>query len=238
MGQLIGPAGYGRARLKNTFRRISALGDRSPGLGPILYISSLQYFFTQSLVALRWSISYSLRKNTISDLGNTACGGFNDRYICSPLHALMNLSFVVLGLTMIAGSVLIHHALTSTRARSLGFTFMGIGGLGVVVVGIFPENSVSALHGIGSALPFLIGNVGVVVLGFSLEVPLMLRLYTLLTGAVALTALALYVSTHYFGLGEGGIERVVAYPQTVWLILFGAYLLVNQTREGNRRRSG
>lgn len=192
--------------------------------GPYLYLSSLQYFVVQLVVALRWSPAYSLQRDTISDLGNTVCGRFNGRFVCSPLHALMNVSFIVLGVTMIAGSVLLRHALPPTRAR-LGFLFMAIAGVGVVVVGVFPENTVSAIHGWGATLPFTIGNVGVIVLGLSLALPRALRLLTLTLGVIALAALVFYASSHYLGLGEGGIERLVAYPQTVWLILLGAYLL-------------
>src|ERR1017187_1472407 len=157
--------------VRSALSRLRAPGDRLPRIGPYLYLSSLQYFVVQLVVSLRWSPAYSLGSDTISDLGNTACGRFNGRYICSPLHTLMNVSFVVLGVTMVAGSVLVWRGLSSARARSLGFAFMGIGGIGVVLVGLFPENSVSALHGIGSALPFLIGNVGVLMLGFSLKLP-------------------------------------------------------------------
>jgi hypothetical protein len=64
-----------------------------------------------------------------------------------------------------------------------------------------------------------------VVLGVSLEVPRSLRLITLLAGVGALVALVFYVSGLDLGLGEGGIERVVAYPQTLWMIVIGAYSL-------------
>jgi hypothetical membrane protein len=202
-----------------------ASGERVPRLGPFLYLSSLQYFVVQLVVSLRWSPAYNLQRNTISDLGNTACGRFNGRFVCSPLHTLMNVSFIILGATMIAGSVLIGHALPPTRARKLGFSFLTIAGVGVVVVGIFPENTVSALHGLGATLPFTIGNVGVIVLGLSLALPRALRLVTLSLGTIALAALVFYASSHYLGLGEGGIERLVAYPQTVWLMLLGSYLL-------------
>ena len=111
----------------------------------------------------------------------------------------------------------------------VGFTLFALGGAGTALVGIFPENTVSALHGIGAALPFLIGNVGVVILGFSLEVPKILRIYTVLTGSIALAALGVYASGHYIGLGEGGLERVVAYPQTIWIIILGIYSLAQLT---------
>lgn len=212
-----------RAFAKCALGTFSALDDGHPKLGPLLCISSLQYFLIQLLAALRWSPAYSLSRDTISDLGNTACGRFNDRYVCSPLHTVMNISFVVLGVTMVVGCALLHHALspTATRSGALGFAFIAIGGIGVIVVGAFPENSVPAFHGIGAALPFVVGDAGIVLLGFSLSAPMAFRIFTLFAGVVALSALVFYASTHYLGLGEGGMERLVAYPQTAWLILFG-----------------
>jgi hypothetical membrane protein len=215
-------------------------GDRHRSIGPIVCIASIQYFIIQFVVALRWSPSYSIGRNTISDLGNTACGRFNGRYVCSPLHSLMNVSFVILGVSMIAGGVLIRHSLSSTRSRpvTIGFRMFELGGVGVILVGLFPENSVPAFHGIGATLPFLVGNAGVVLLGLTLKVPSTLRLFTLIAGVVALVALVFYASSHYLGLGEGGIERIVAYPQTIWLIAIGIYglLQLRQDQPGSAVR--
>ena len=205
------------------------IGERHPRLGPLLYCSAIQYFLVQILVGIRFSPHYSLTRNTISDLGNSSCGIFNNRQICSPLHTLMNISFLTLGITMITGSLLLCQSFRKSRNAMVGFTLFAIGGAGTALVGIFPENTVSALHGIGAALPFLIGNVGVVILGFSLEVPKILRIYTVLTGSIALAALGVYASGHYIGLGEGGLERVVAYPQTIWIIILGIYSLAQLT---------
>ena len=197
--------------------------DRKSRIGLLLYISSVQYFLIQLLVAIRWSPPYSLSRNTISGLGNTTCGVFNGRLVCSPLHTVMNVSFVVLGVTMMVGSVLVGSAHSTRRGDKVGFTFVGIGGFGVIFVGLFPENSVSAIHATASALPFVVGNIGVLTLGLSLELPARVRIFTVLAGVIALVALAFYAGSHYVGLGEGGLERFVAYPQTLWLIVFGAY---------------
>lgn len=214
-----------RRTVRALLQRIRSLGERHPRLGPWLYLSSLQYFVVQVLVSLRWSPAYSISRDTISDLGNTACGRFNGRHVCSPLHALMNGSFIVLGLSMILGSILIARSVARTRAGSVGFTMMGVGGLGVIVAGIFPENTIPLFHGIGAALPFLVGNAGLLVIGLSLTLSSTVRAFTVGVGALSLMALVLYASTRYVGLGEGGIERVVAYPQTIWLMAFGWYLL-------------
>ncbi len=199
--------------------------SRTPILGPVLYITSIQYFLIQILVAQQWSPSYSLTRDTISDLGNTSCGTFNARFVCSPLHDLMNVSFVMLGIAMMLGSAFTFHQVPKIRSATIGLASMALSGIGVVMVGIFPENSISALHGLGAAIPFVMGNVAVIILGDSLNLPVPLRIYSFLSGACGLLALVSYASSHYLGLGEGGIERAVAYPQTVWLIVIGVYML-------------
>ena len=206
-------------------------GDQHPKIGPFLCVASIQYFLIQFLVAYRWSPPYNVSKDTISDLGITMCGRFDARHVCSPLHQVMNISLVLLGVTMVAACILLQHRFSTVRSRwrTTGFTLVGSGGIGAMMVGIFPEDSIPSLHGIGAALPFLLGNIGVVVLGFSLPVLRGFRLFTLISGIVALAAVAFYATGHYLGLGEGGIERVVAYPQTIWLIALGIYLLTSTT---------
>jgi hypothetical membrane protein len=219
------------------FRLSGFYYQRYPKLGPILYVASIQYFLAQAVVAQDWSPPYSIARDTISDLGNTRCGTFNARFVCSPLHSVMNASFIVLGITMILGSLLIIHQFSRSRRATFGLASMAISGAGVIMVGLFPENTVPALHGIGAATPFLLGNIAVIVLGFSLNLPGPLRFYSLLSGILALVALGCYASSHYLGLGEGGIERVVAYPQTAWLIVVGFYVLLrNPVRKASESR--
>jgi len=205
-------------------------------IGPICYASSVQYFVVQLLVALRWSPPYSISRNTISDLGNTACGSWDGHYVCSPWHDLMNLSFIVLGITMMSGSVFIFRGFAPGRAAAAGLAALAVSGLGVVLVGLFPENRVPALHGLGASLPFVLGNIALLVLAFALEMPVPLRAYAFLAGVVAILALAAYHSNHYFGLGQGGMERFVAYPQTIFLVAIGCYLIAKNPPGRGRRR--
>jgi hypothetical membrane protein len=214
-------------------KRIRTFNDKYPLVGPTFWIVSVQYFLTQLIVAHAWLLPfrYSFSLNTISDLGNSACNLYSDRFVCSPLFAWMNSSFIVLGITMIAGSALIYQEFRESSGSKLGFILMALAGFGTILVGVFPENTISALHFAGAGLPFLIGNIALLVFAFSLDIPKVFKAYTLLSAIIALVGLVFFVTHSYFGLGQGGMERVVAYPQTIWLILFGIYMSRNHFRK-------
>jgi hypothetical membrane protein len=198
--------------------------------GSWLFALSVQYFLVQYVVSLRWFTPYSLAKNTISDLGNTACGVYNHRLVCSPWHNLMNASFIILAVSMIGGAWLLSRGIEKIAINRLSMAGIMIGGIGILLVGLFPENTVRALHEIGAALPFLVGNLGVLLFGYSPDAPKQLRIYSRILAVVGLTALVLYVPDVYLGLGEGGMERLVAYPQTIWMITVGVYYLDRSRR--------
>lgn len=214
-----------------TTTMIQTFTERYPFVGPLFWIASIQYYVVQLVVAAHW-LGYSWANNTISDLGNTVCAPYNGRAVCSPWFNLMNWSFMLLGLTMIIGAILIYREFKGSIGSAVGFSFMAVSGIGTLMVGFFPENIVPTLHGLGATLAFLIGNLGLVVLGLSLDIPKSLRLYTLLSGYISLAALFLFLNHSYLGLGIGGMERIVAYPQTAWLIVFGVYISSSHMREG------
>jgi len=148
----------------------------------------------------------------------------------------MNASFIVLGTTMAIGSWLIYQMFEKTKGSLVGFSLMALSGVGTVLVGAFPENTVPFMHGIGAFLALVVGNVSLVVLAASLEkVRPGFRYYTAISGTLSLLAFILFTGDVTFGLGRGGMERLVSYPQTVWLILFGVYMSAVRMRA--RRRS-
>lgn len=213
------------------YKPIKTFNDKYPLVGPAFYIASIQYFIVMAVVAMNWATHYSVFQNTISDLGNTVCGAYGGRYVCSPLHAWMNLSFILLGVTMIIGSTLIYYEFRKSTWTWLGFSFMALGGIGTALVGLFPENTVSAAHIVGAALPFAIGNISLLILGKSLDMPRLLRIYTISSGLVSLGALTLFITHNYLGIGIGGMERLTANLQTVWLIVFGLYMSSSRYRK-------
>lgn len=211
----------------NPSKIVETFTDRYPLVGPFIWTLSIQYYIIQFVVAQAWKNPYSLTHNTISDLGNSACGLYSGAFVCSPLHILMNASFITLGITMALGSMLIYQEFKESDYTFVGFSLMALAGIGTILVGLFPENTVSILHIIGAALPFLLGNLCLILLGFALNMPRVLKIYTLCSGFVALIALFFFITHHYLGLGIGGMERLTAYPQTIWLIVFGIYISKN-----------
>jgi hypothetical membrane protein len=85
--------------------RLKSFTDRYPYLGPLIWFATLEYFVVQYVVAANWPTPYSPLRNPISDLGNTSCGVYAGRHVCSAQHGLMNVAFVALGLLMAVGAL-------------------------------------------------------------------------------------------------------------------------------------
>jgi hypothetical membrane protein len=199
--------------------RIGGFTDRFPLVGPLVFISSILYFAAQIACAWVWQPPYSVVDNTISDLGNTA----------SPRHALMNAAFVFLGVVMAAGSLLVSQEFRESspvekRGASVGFATMGVAGVGTVIVGLFPENVSHDAHLAGAVLAIGGGAAAIFILGWFVGLPERLRFFTRLWAPVAAVAAVLFACHRDFGIGAGSMERVAAYPVTIWLISFGVYI--------------
>ncbi len=210
---------------------------RAIRLASIIWILAVQFFIAQVVVQLAWTTPFSLKENFISDLGNTTCAPYpldSDSYVCSPWHALMNASFILLGLMILSGGALGRSAFPRGLFRAAGLTLLWLAGAGIILVGVFPENENIELHRLGAAGHFVLGNLAMAILGIALsrankhDLGLMqtrerpaLAIYSIVSGVVGLVATALFINDHYLGLGIGGMERVAAYPLPLWLIVAG-----------------
>jgi hypothetical membrane protein len=101
---------------------------------------------------------------------------------------------------------------------------MALAGIGSILVGFFPENQNRTMHIIGAFLALAIGNIAILVLGSVLTLPESMRRSMLVFSSLALAALLCFASHRSFGIGQGMMERVAAYPVTIWLITFGLYI--------------
>jgi hypothetical membrane protein len=234
-------SGRARAAVRQTSQTLRSFHDVHPRVGPVVAASSVLYFVAQVFVAWIWKDPpYSLWANTISDLGNTACGNYGKPAlrVCSTRHDWMNAAFILVGVVMVVSAVLLYQEFNEEPrdgywdgpqiAKFVGFLFYALGGVGAILVGSFPENVNSAGHITGAGLAIAGGNIGILLLasGFEKEddLPSRIRRFMVIWGVISLAALLMFVFKRHFGLGPGGMERIAAYPETIWLISFGAWI--------------
>ncbi len=188
-------------------RWIGKIHDTYPSLGPAIFTVASVYFLIQVIAAWVFVPSYSLVSNSISDLGETSCGGYGS--LCSPRWWLMDyVGFVLLGLVMVVGSALLYHEFTERlprerRAAMVGFVLIALGGLGSILVGFFPENENRTMHIVGAFLAIGIGNCAILVLGSVLTLPESMRRSMLMFSSLALAACSVSLRTDPLGLAVG-----------------------------------
>jgi hypothetical membrane protein len=113
----------------------------------------------------------------------------------------MNASFIILGMTILLGAVLIRGAFRPGRMWAVGLSLVALAGLGLIAVGLFPENTHIAAHTIGAGAQFISGNLGLVVLGaatLQARRSSVVAIYSIASGVVGLLATALFVSDQYW----------------------------------------
>ncbi|HEY2205167.1 MAG TPA: DUF998 domain-containing protein [Pseudonocardia sp.] len=195
-------------------------------------LAAVQYAVAQMVAAAAWQRPYSLRRNYLSDLGNTRCGWFavapsTPTYVCSPLHAVMNASFVTAGVLVVAGAVLQRPTWPPGGTATAAGALWVLDGLGRITVGLVPENTNIGVHLLG-ALNIPVGSIATLLTAVALRRSRPgLGLAGVALGVLGLTATVLTgVAQHvdsefYLGLGVGGLERAAEYPATLWILLAG-----------------
>lgn len=190
------------------------------------FVGVVQFFLVMTLVELAWTTPYSWAHNNISDLGNVSCGDFGGRYVCSPLHTLMNVSFTTGGVLIILGTILTYAAWPRTAISWLIRLLLTATGIGWTIAGLYPADVNENLHVVGGAFViFTCGNLALLLTAFLRTGPLAnLRRPGLTFGALGLTAMLLHFTGTGLGLGTGGMERLTAYGIPIWLALAGLRL--------------
>jgi hypothetical membrane protein len=214
--------------------RLGPLVHRAVHHGATLWVlAALQFIAVMVALQLAWTHApgYSLSKNFISDLGNTGCGPWphaSSRFICSPLPDAFNASSIAFGVLLLLGALLVPTAFPPRRSRTVGLALLVLAGFGAIGVGLSPENVDLPVHLLSAGVAFGAGNLALIVLALGMFRDTRwdgYRAYTLLSGLVGLIALVLLETGHYAGLGPGGMERLVAAPAILWLLVAGVHLL-------------
>jgi hypothetical protein len=222
-------------------RATDVTGARRPAsrkvlLGGVFWISALAYFVGQAIAQAAWKTPYSLLDNPISDLGNTACGqwppasagrqlaqrlGAGSGYVCSPLHSVMNVSFIAAGVLMLLGLYFTRSQWPRRRLSTWGFVFLTLAGLGKIVAGFVPENSSLLLHEVGG-LGIIMSIIGILLFGLAVwQTRRRVAVFSVGLAAVGLLGILGSFAAPVLGHGHGAAERIEAYPVFVWMFVLG-----------------
>ena len=191
------------------------------------WIGCLQFFVLEALSTVGFAGRYSYRTNYISDLGAIHCG-----QVCSHWHALMNTSFVLQGICIAGGALLLPRRIAGNLSGLAARLFLLIAACGVLLVGLTPEDTNRRMHIHGALLNFVGSSLGLLLLGIAF-----LRLgsafkrvagIALAAGAVSLIGDLFFVfPSPYLNavVGAGLLERIAAYPLPLCLPWIGFLLL-------------
>ena len=179
----------------------------------VLFFVSIAQFFLMMLLAETIYPNYSVSHNYISDLG------------VGKTAYIFNVSIVLLGILLIAAAYI---SRSFSRVFSVIIVLAGIGAMGV---GIFPENT-GSIHVYSSLLVFLMASIAPYIIIYKLKNSLSVAWAIL--GTIGLVSLILYATGHYLGLGVGGMERFIVYPDLLWGMGFGGWLLGKSQVEGGQ----
>ncbi|RFU20453.1 DUF998 domain-containing protein [Geodermatophilus marinus] len=169
---------------------------------------------------------YRSSVNTVSDLAAMR----PDDVVRQPSAAVFDVTMVVGGLLIGVAAAL----LARLRAGASAVLPLAALALGMVGVGLFPGNTVMAVHQLVSLVAFAGGGLAAVLAARLLPRPL--RPVPVLLGAVALVALVGYQllggSGVFDALGEGGTERWIVYPVALSLVVLGSGLAATPAGPG------
>jgi hypothetical membrane protein len=181
--------------------------------GGVTWLLTVQFFVVEAIAALRYG-GYSYSSDLISDLGTAA----------SPAGGLMNISFLLQGVLIAAGVLLLGPGLSGLGGR-LARVLLVLAGIGILLVGLFPSDRSATVHLVSAVVYFLAGAIGLIALAYGVR-PRSEALGTTLAllGLLGVVGTIFFGSAIYLFLGEGGMERVAGYVVPVGLPLAGVAL--------------
>ncbi len=189
-------------------------------------IAVVQLLVVEFIVSATWRGLYSYRTNFVSELGVAFCGPTGN-WPCSKLYPLMNISIALVGVALIvAATAWLVIGVLDVR----GGVLLYVAGLGAVMAGMFNQGLNYDVHSFGATLLFVVGSLGLIVAGGHRSLRRTISITVTALGGVGLTASLLFIGGHSFGIGIGGIERVVVYS-----ILIGIVVLAVAHRSTARR---
>lgn len=209
-------------------------------LGAVCWLLTAQFFVVQA-AAQALMPGYDLALYDISVLGVTECGVYMDAtsgnpdVLCSPLHWLFNFGIMLHGLLGLMGIWLTRELWPAKIWIDLAMWCLAIGCLGAIIVGFYPINIALSPHVFGAILALALPGFGLLLLGWGLQSE-----RTVFAGISYALGLCILIGAlgHAMGgplLGRGTVERMAAWPQTVFYMFAGTMMLVRSSRKAQAK---
>jgi hypothetical membrane protein len=187
------------------------------------------------------TVPYSFVDNTISDLGASTCTSIEYPFglvpVCPPWHSLLNGSFIILGLFMALGAILIRRLLPPGLAATTSVVLWVISGLSSIATGLVPLDQDLILHVLVSEPIFFAQPLAIITLGLAFRPHRPALAWSgLAVGAITLAGTAAYLARPD-SLNLGGLlERVALWPGYVWIAIVAIAVLHAPRNSDNRFR--
>lgn len=192
------------ARLKNILFQYGSMRLDNGTVAGLLLAAGDAQFALFMIIAESLYKGYSVSMNFISDLG------------VGSTAPIFNSSIVLMGVMVAAAAYLLARSKKDRYACAL----LAVVGLSSACVGLFPETT-GLPHIAAASCAFVLGGVFGLLSYRIVRLPL--GYVTGILGAVTLFAVVSYLFLHSdYGLGPGGLERLMAYPLVIVVLLVGA----------------
>jgi hypothetical membrane protein len=187
--------------------------------GSCLLASGLLFLLLNTIAEGLYT-NYSVATNALSDLGATTAS----------TSLLWNGQLFISGVLLLLGMYLLFSrsdwGSSIVKRRSLVGALYILPGIGVILVSLFPENTILVIHGIGAIIVFILGAIGCLYAYRLVQSPY--RYFSVALGIVSLVSIPLSFASN--PSVSGLMERLIVYPYNLWLVGFGSYLVSFQAK--------
>ncbi|OFE15637.1 hypothetical protein BA895_21975 [Humibacillus sp. DSM 29435] len=197
-------------------------------VGAFCWLAQPLYIAAELLVAAGASATYSLRDNTISDLGSIGC----TPALCSPWHPGMNTAFVAFSLLRVAGALLLLPSGRPGRPGRAAVTatvLWLVSGVFSAAIGFVPVDQHPSLHVLVAVPVFVTQPVAVLATALAFK-----GTHRGLTASGVMVGIGCLVGAGAFLVASAGVswvgfwERFALWPAYPWLAVVGAVVLASR----------
>ncbi|WP_305086954.1 DUF998 domain-containing protein [Rhodococcus tibetensis] len=206
----------------------SAHDARAVRVGGATWVLISLYFAAEVVTAAAWPRKYEVTTDSVSNLGAAGCDGSAAQLavarICSPLHAVMNIAFVMTGVLIVVGAIGLREFLPAGRTRVTALGLLVLTAVSAALTGLVPINVDADLHQVVATPTFVARNAALAFLAVVLFERW--RGFAVWTGSCCLVGVLGAIAIVIPGTSFGIAERLALYPFTIWVVSAGVAALV------------